>query len=170
MSAALYWTAGLLVAVSCGLGLYAWLTRDRDDSASGGAFFHRQPTAEDYQRVLDRRAEDRAEREQRTEATWETFAGPNTTTGGIVMARMPSRAELDVWRDVQAVFPPSSQRTMVLEPGGTRLVSRFAAAVERYRYEDGSLGELLAEMDLLAAQEIAAVTVDAGPLALEAAP
>jgi hypothetical protein len=40
---------------------------------------------------------------------------------------------------------------------GTRLVTRYAGAVERYRQGGGSLGELLAEMDLLTAQHIRAV-------------
>jgi hypothetical protein len=158
MSTALYWLAGLLVAVSCGLGLYAWRTRDRDDPAPGGAFFHRQPTTEDYERVLARRAEDRDEREQRAAATWETFAGPHATTGGIVTARMPSQAEVEAWLGYVPSWQAETASTGVLPTGdGTRLVTRYAGAVERYRQGGGSLGELLAEMDLLTAQHIRAV-------------
>jgi hypothetical protein len=167
VSAVLYAVAGLLVAVSCGLGLHAWRTRARDPAEGGDAgYFYRHPDAEEYQAVLAGRARSRAERERRADAVWATFAGPGAQTGALVSRRLPPRAEVEAW----LAYTPSWQRetdiTRVLPPpGGTRLVTRFGAAVERYRHGAGSLGELLAEMDLLAAQHIRAVN-SPGTLAL----
>jgi len=162
MSTLLYAVAGVLVVVSCGLCVYAWVTRDRDGAeADGAAFFHRHPTGEEYQEVLARRAQERAEREQRADTAWATFAGLDAPSA-LTLPRLPSRADVERWREQWLGYVPPWQRetatTGVLPaPGGTRLVTRYAAAVERYRHGAGSLGELLAEMDLLAAQHIRAV-------------
>jgi hypothetical protein len=172
MSTLGYWVAALLVVVSCGLCVYAWITRDRDGAETDGAgFFYRHPSAEEYDTVLARRAQERADREQRADTVWATFAGPDAPPG-LTLRRLPSRAEVERWREQWLGHVPSWQRetasTGVLPaPGGTRLVTRYAAAVERYRHGAGSLGELLAEMDLLAARHIGEL---AGPLALAAGP
>lgn len=163
MSAVLYAVACVLAAVACGLGLYAWLTREKDREPADAAFFHHQPSAEEYETVLARRVRERTERGRRADTVWATFAGPGAQTDGIVTARRPSRSEVEQWLG----YVPSWQRAAVLPPpGGTRLVTRYAAAVERYRHGAGSLEELLAEMALLAAQHIRAVTE---PLVLPAA-
>jgi hypothetical protein len=157
MSAFLYWTAVVLVTVSCGLGVCAWLTRKTGAEPADAGFFYRHPDAEEYQAVLAGRARSRAERERRADAVWATFAGPPRDEVMAWLAHTPS------W---QREIAPNG---VLPSPGGTRLVTRFGAAVERYRHGAGSLGELLAEMDLLAAQHIRAVN-SPGTLALEAGP